>query len=112
MADVKFCGVTRPVDAREAVRLGARYVGVIFASGPRVLQPEQARAVLADVPGGVGRVGVFGSQGPEAIADVAGRAGIDVVQLHGDPDAGAVAAVRRCFGGPVWAVVRVAGTVV
>lgn len=112
MADVKFCGLTRPADAREAVRLGARYVGVILASGPRLVGPEQARAVLADIPAGVGRVGVFGPLGPEAIADAAGRAGIDVVQLHGDPNAAAVAALRRCFAGPVWAAVRIAGDVV
>lgn len=112
MAEVKFCGLTRSADAREAVRLGARYVGVIFASGPRLLQPEQARAVLADVPPGVSRVGVFASRGAEAIADDAGRAGVDVIQLHGDPDATAVTAVRRSFAGPVWAVVRVAGDVV
>ena len=109
MAEVKFCGITRPADAAEAARLGARYVGVILASGPRLLRPDEARTVLAAVPHTVSRVGVFGARGPEAIAEDAARAGVDVLQLHADPDAAAVTAVRRCFAGPVWAAIRVEG---
>ncbi len=112
MAEVKFCGLTRSADVHEAVRLGASFVGVILASGPRLLQPEQARSVLSAVPRGVSRVGVFGARPPEAIADDARRAGVDIVQLHADPDAAVVAAVREHFAGPVWAVVRIAGEVV
>ena len=111
MADVKFCGLTRTTDVEEAVRLGARYVGVILASGPRLLRPDQAGRLLAAVPGDVARVGVFGAADPVLIAEQAREAGVAVVQLHGDPDAGAVAAVRARFEGTVWAVARVAGDV-
>lgn len=106
---VKFCGLTRPEDAAMGARLGAGYLGVIFAGGPRVVTPARAAEVLA---AGVGaqRVGVFGASPPTAIAAMADEAGLDVVQLHGDPDAATVAAVRRVFGGRVWAVVRCEGT--
>ena len=112
MAEVKFCGLTRALDAEEAVRLGARYVGVILASGPRLLQPEQARAVLAGIPAGISRVGVFGAREAAAIAAEAERAGVDVVQLHGDPDVPGVTAVRERFKGMVWAAIRIAGTTI
>ena len=112
MAEVKFCGLTRAADADVAVRLGARYVGVILASGPRRLEPEQARAVLAGVPKEVSRVGVFGAREAAAIAGDAERAGVDVAQLHGDPDVTAVTAVRGRFNGMVWAVIRVAGSTI
>ena len=41
------------------------------------------------------------------MAELARSAGIDVIQMHGDPAAGDVAALRRTFDGRIWAVVRV-----
>ena len=61
-----------------AAALGARYAGVIFAGGPRSISPAAAASVLAGLPPGVGRVGVFGKAGPEAIAAGAEEA----VTLH------------------------------
>lgn len=106
---IKFCGLTREEDAREAVAQGASYLGVIFAGGRRRLEPDRARAVLADAGGTARRVGVFGAAGAEEVARVAAAAGLDVAQLHADPDAAVVQEVRARFGGEVWAVVRVAG---
>lgn len=108
-AEIKFCGMTRPEDAREAIRLGARYVGVIFAGGPRLLDVDSARA-LFDGLAGVRRVGVFGAQTDEQIADIASLLGLDVVQLHGDAAPERIARVRRRFGGEIWPVLRLAGS--
>lgn len=105
---VKFCGLTRPEDAAAASALGAAYAGVIFAGGPRLLSPERAREVLA-AASGARKVGVFGVRDAAEIASVAREVGLDVVQLHGDPDADAVERVRRLFAGEVWAVVRCDG---
>lgn len=105
---VKFCGLTRPEDAAAAASLGAAYAGVIFAGGPRLLSPERARLVLASAPG-PRKVGVFGRQTPEEIATIARDVGLDVVQLHGDPEPADVEAVRARFAGEVWAVVRCDG---
>ena len=105
---VKFCGLRRAEDAAEAVRLGASYVGVIFASGPRLVTVEEARAVLAATRESdhVRRVGVFGADTPAAIARVVAEVGLDVVQLSADPDAEMVDAVRAATGVEVWAAVR------
>lgn len=105
---VKFCGMTRPEDVACAAALGASYVGVIFAGGPRLLAPHVAAAVLAG-RGTARAVGVFGSQAPTEVGAMAREAGIDVVQLHGDPDAAMVHAVRRHFPGEVWGVARCEG---
>lgn len=107
MVDIKFCGLMRPEDVAHAAHLGARYVGVIFAGGPRELTPDRAQQVFAEVPASLSRVGVFGGQSAEEIGRVAGRVGLDVVQLHGDTDAERVTAIRRVFGGHVWTVLRV-----
>jgi len=111
--EIKFCGMTRVEDVDAAVALGARYVGVIFAGGPRTLTVERARGVLRNVPTTVGRVGVFGPETePDTVAEVARAAKLDVVQLHGDPDVAAVAAMRESFDGRVWAALRVRGAIV
>jgi phosphoribosylanthranilate isomerase len=110
MVEIKFCGMTRPADARLAASLGARYVGAIFAESPRKVSEDAARGLFDVVPKHVARVGVFGSAAPQEIADRARRLSLDVVQLHGDPDAEHIAGVRQRWSGQVWAVQRVAGT--
>lgn len=107
--EIKFCGLTRRIDADQAVELGASYVGVIFASGPRLLTPDRARDVLAGVPSSVARVGVFADQPAHEIARIAADVGLDVVQLHGRTDSARVDALRGAFDGRIWAVERVAG---
>jgi phosphoribosylanthranilate isomerase len=109
---VKFCGLTRAADAAVAGELGARYAGVIFAGGPRLVAPAAAAELLDAAGAGVRRVGVFGAAPPEAVADHAAQARLDVVQLHADPDAAAVERVRERYAGRVWAVIRVSGTLV
>ncbi len=105
--EVKVCGLTRPVDARAAAELGAAYVGVIFAGGPRTLDASRARTVLDAAGGEVERVGVFGSADAEMMAATVREARLDVVQLQADPSVDDVRAARAATGAKVWAVVRV-----
>ncbi len=107
---IKFCGLTRAEDATYAAELGASYVGVIFASGPRLLTEDRAAAVLADVPRDVGRVGVFGDQPPAEIARIARRLSLRAVQLHGARDVARVDAVRSAVDAEVWPVIRIPGS--
>ena len=112
LAKVKFCGMTRPQDAALAAEIGASYIGVVFADGPRRISPKQASAILdaAGESGRAKRVGVFGTNDPDEIADVSEQAGLDVVQLHADPTTSDVRAIRRRFRGEVWAAIRIAGS--
>ena len=109
MSEIKFCGMTRPEDALQAVELGARYVGVVFAESPRQLTDDAARVVLERVPLNISRVGVFGDVKPEQIAARAEKLGLDVVQLHGDPKPRTITRVRKNWQGRVWAVQRING---
>lgn len=109
MAEVKFCGLTRREDAHEGAALGAAFLGVIFAGGPRALNAATAGAVL-DGAGGSGaarRVGVFGEQTPSEVSALAREARLDVAQLHGVSDQRSVNELRRTFSGAIWRVVRV-----
>jgi phosphoribosylanthranilate isomerase len=113
VAEVKFCGLTRADDARAGASLGAAYLGVVFAAGPRrvdaatagvVLDGASAAHAVAHVPR---RVGVFGDQAADAIVSAAEAARLDVVQLHGASDDDLVAMVRARFTGQIWRVIRV-----
>lgn len=110
MPEVKFCGMTRPEDARAASRMGARYVGVILAGGPRNLDLTAARAVLDAAGTRVNRVAVFGAMPAAEIARHAADLVLDVVQLHADPTPDTVDAVRERFGGRIWAACRLEGS--
>ena len=110
LAKVKFCGMTRPQDAALAAEIGATYVGVVFADGPRRVDAVSARRILDAAGDSVKRVGVFGTNDPGAISTTAAEVGLDVVQLHADPSNDDVSAIRRQYNGEIWAAIRIAGT--
>ncbi len=100
---VKICGITNPEDARTAVEAGADVLGVVLAPSPRQVTLEQAGRALADVPPGVGRVGVFVDADPVFVAEAVERLGLTAVQFHGSETPEACAAAPA----PVIKVLRV-----
>jgi phosphoribosylanthranilate isomerase len=107
---VKICGLTRGEDAAHAERVGASYLGVILASGPRLLDVHRAAHVLGPRRNGVSRVAVFGSQSVHDIVEIVRKLDLDVAQLHGEFTADDVATIRQATGRAVWPVLRVEGT--
>ncbi len=102
--------MTRPEDAALGAEIGASYIGVVFADGPRRVSPSEGCKILDAAGAAVKRVGVFGTNEAEEIERAAEEAKLDVVQLHADPTASDVAAIRSKFSGEVWAAIRIAGT--
>lgn len=109
LAKVKFCGITRPGDAALAAEVGATYVGVIFAEGPRKVSVERAREILSAAGEAVTHVGVFDTNDADRVVEVADEVGLAVVQLHADPMPSDIEAIRRNFEGDVWAAIRIFG---
>lgn len=108
MIDIKFCGLTRPEDTELAVALGAAYVGVIFAGGPRELTPARAAEVLAPTSGApTKRVGVVAAQPVDELLAIAERAQLDVLQLSYGADTAQRIGLRSRFGGALWGVTHV-----
>lgn len=88
MTRVKVCGLRRRADAMLAVELGATALGFVFwPRSPRAVTAEQVRAITDGVPAFVTRVGVFVNQPAAELFDVAARAGLNALQLHGDESA-------------------------
>ena len=81
---VKICGITRAQDAELAAGLGASALGFVFwPASPRHVTAQSVKAIAANVPEGVLKVGVFVDQSEEEVTRVMCEAGLDVAQLHG-----------------------------
>lgn len=84
---VKICGIRTLEAARAAVCAGADMIGFVFAESKRKITPEKAAQIAKALPEHVEKVGVFVNESPEKMAEIAERAGLDYLQLHGDETA-------------------------
>ena len=83
--EIKICGITRLEDALCAAACGADAVGFIFhEASPRYIPPEKARAIIAGLPPGIAKVGVFVNRPAPEVERIAEGCGLDLIQLHGD----------------------------
>lgn len=81
---VKVCGITRPMDAVHAAKLGADMVGMIFYRGsPRFVTIKTASNIASSLPPTVMRVGVFVDEQVSRILLIGERLKLDYIQLHG-----------------------------
>lgn len=82
---VKFCGITRIEDAREAVRLGAWAIGLNhWDQSPRRCDPQTAVEISAELRRKIEIVGVFVNASLEEVVSTAEDQQLSIVQLHGD----------------------------
>ena len=104
--EAKICGLTRPGDAALAARLGASYLGVVFAESTRQVGQAGARDIVK-AGGGVPVVGVFVSHPVDDILRLRDTTGLSAVQLHGSYDAAVrMRLIREKL--PVWVVRHIA----
>lgn len=101
-----MCGLARPADAARAVRLGASYLGVVFAESPRQVGTATARDIVA-ASDGVPVIGVFVDASADEILRQRDRAGLAGAQLHGNYGTAVRERLSR-EGLQVWSVLRVA----
>jgi phosphoribosylanthranilate isomerase len=99
---VKICGITNREDALAAIEGGASAVGFNFyPASPRYIPPDAAAAVVAGLPSGVWKVGVFVDESAESVLRIAEQVGLDIAQLHGHESAEQYPAGIR-----VWKAIR------
>lgn len=108
---VKICGLSTAEAVAAAVAGGAAYLGFVFyAASPRAVDAATAAALCAEVPAGIGRVGLFVDAEDRAIDEVVDRVPLDLLQFHGQESEERVAAARRRFALPIIKAVAVAGS--
>lgn len=85
---IKICGITRFEDATAAVELGADALGFVFyEKSPRYIEPEDAAAIIRQLPESVSAVGLFVNPAQQQIDDTLNCCPLDIIQLHGDESA-------------------------
>ena len=99
---IKFCGITRLEDAREAARLGAWAIGLNhWEPGERRCDQAVAVEIGAELRRRLEVVGVFVNAPLGEIARAVEDEGLTMVQLHGDEGAAFCREVARRTGCPV-----------
>ncbi|MEW5873550.1 MAG: phosphoribosylanthranilate isomerase [Candidatus Zixiibacteriota bacterium] len=84
---IKFCGITRPEDARAAEAAGCDAVGVVLWPGSkRAVSRDQAKEIAGAVSPMIAVVGVFVSPTPEEVQSAALDIGLSAAQLSGPLD--------------------------
>jgi phosphoribosylanthranilate isomerase len=82
---IKICGITLPGDAQRAAAAGADALGLNFyPQSRRCVSVRQAADVVAAVPAGVVKVGVFVNEEARQVCQTVDALGLDLIQLHGD----------------------------
>ena len=82
---VKICGLTRVQDAMAAVEAGADALGFnFFKRSPRCITAATAKAIIAELPPFIAKVGVFVNASEATIQRLVDSCGLDAIQLHGD----------------------------
>jgi phosphoribosylanthranilate isomerase len=108
MTRIKVCGITNLEDARLGVELGAWALGLIFWPGsPRACPPEAAEEIAAELRRRAELVGVFVNAHLDELPPLAERAGLSILQLHGDEGPAYCAEAARRTGCKVMKAVRV-----
>ena len=105
--EFKVCGITSIEQAEAISSQGAHFIGFIFypSSKRYALSNLSLEDIAAFKPTNSKKVGVFVNETIENVLDTAHKAGLDMIQLHGEEDASYCAAIQVVF--PVIKVFRV-----
>ncbi len=101
---IKICGNTNLEDARLAAEDGADALGFVFAPSRRKMTASQVAAITPGLPSSLKKIGVFGSHSFDEIAFTVRAAGLNGVQLHGDPNRLLAERLRQEFGGELFLI--------
>ena len=95
---IKFCGITRPEDARLAVELGVDALGLVFTPrSRRRVDLATAAAIRRALPPFVAAVALFMDDEPGWIAQVIDAVQPDLLQFHGSETAEFAGAFARPY---------------
>lgn len=103
---VKICGITRTSDAAMAQRAGADLLGAILSQGyGRSVAPSHAASYPEET--GLPLVGVTVDEELPDLVELAGSAGVSVLQLHGSEPPELLEALRDEGEWELWKALRV-----
>lgn len=83
---IKTCGLRTKEAVDCAVASGATHLGFILSESKRQITPKQLIEITKDVPSNIKKVGIFVNEDIDFVNAIASKAGLDIVQLHGQED--------------------------
>ena len=100
---IKLCGMSRECDIDYANEARPDYIGFVidYPKSRRSVTRERAAELKARLSPEIKAVGVFVNYPAAACADMAECGIIDVIQLHGDEDAGFIRRLRELTDAPI-----------
>jgi len=105
----KICGINTGDAMRASIDGGADFVGLVFyPPSPRAVTASEAAQLINDVPGHVGKVGLFVDMGDDMLTAILSQVSLDLLQLHGAETPARVQEIRRLTNIPVMKAIRVA----
>jgi phosphoribosylanthranilate isomerase len=85
MIKIKICGITDPCNGQEIAKAKPDFMGFIFSSeSPRYVGSLPEMTLFDKIPADIKKVGVFLNEENHKILDLSNRAGLEMVQLHGN----------------------------
>lgn len=79
---IKICGIRDAETAVLSIEAGATAIGLVFADSPRRVTAEEAARIVAELPPGVERIGVFRQADLRQLAQILDLVKLDAVQVH------------------------------
>jgi phosphoribosylanthranilate isomerase len=99
MTRIKICGLFREEDMAYVNEARPDYAGFVFAESRRQVSPARAARLRGLLRDGIMPVGVFVNAPLDAIVPLYRDGVIDMVQLHGDEDAGYISRLKEASAG-------------
>ena len=88
MMQIKFCGLTREQDIKQALALGVDAIGLVFyPPSPRAVTLEQAQNLIQVIPAFTTVVALVVNMPQAELETLAQTLRFDVIQFHGDETA-------------------------
>lgn len=106
MVKVKFCGNQSMEDLHLGLTSKADYLGLIFASSKRKVDPIEVGRWLASDKKNTSLVGVFVNPTFEEIDHVMNYVPLDIIQCHGHESISLLNEIKERFNRPVWKAIH------
>ncbi|MDP4181747.1 MAG: phosphoribosylanthranilate isomerase [Bacillota bacterium] len=84
MSKIKICGIRRKEDVGYVNKYMPEFIGFIFAPSKRRVSYEEAFELGKALNPGIKKVGVFVNESLDNVIEAVKKAGLDIVQIHGD----------------------------
>ncbi|WP_185156460.1 phosphoribosylanthranilate isomerase [Chryseobacterium sp. Tr-659] len=102
---LKVCGLTKPDQIQELIAMNVDFLGFIFyEKSPRYVLNHMSLEAISAIDH-QGKTGVFVNEKIDTVAEIAQKAGLNFIQLHGDESGDFIIELRKTLN-PETAIIK------